>query len=208
MDVRSECKGRYGHKRNGISPRNCFLGLTLCCVSTNPCAARCQAGPAAQPSAATSARVPAAAAGVPYTAAQVASLLPPSVYFAGQTASLQLRNAAAVKLGGGIIWISLVDSSGYATDVQERYQFYLVTEQRLHLGDADLPAGAYGGGFLKDRFLIMDLGGRTVAGGKVETDRSLTRPRPLQLLPDTATSARLFLGRRWVSLRADTSANP
>lgn len=148
----------------------------------------------------------AAVPGTAFTADQLNALLPATVYFEGRNAPLQLRNA-----GGGtfvdnqIIWVSLVDSSGYASSVQERYQFYLVSEGPLRVGKTTLAAGAYGGGFLGDRFVIMDLGGHTVAEGAVETDAALSRPRPLRLLMLSPTSARLYLGRHYVQLQASTN---
>ena len=131
------------------------------------------------------------------------------MYFQGKSAPLQLRNAAAAKLSGNaVVWASLVDTSGYATSVQERYQFYFVTEIPLQVGTAQLPAGAYGGGFLGDRFLLMDLGGHTVIQGPTQTDAALPRPRPLQFRPDTTDSVKLFLGKRWVSLRPAKGSDP
>ena len=203
---------KWGCRHDGEGSRDhlslCRLALstllfTLGCSFAAPCELFQQqsASPAAPAPAST------VQPGVPYNAQQLAGLLPPAVYFQGQTANLQLRNAVAIKfVRGAIAWVCLVDSSGYASDVQERYQFYLVTETRLRVGDAELPAGAYGGGFLKDRFLIMDLGGHTIAEGPVQTDATLHRPRPLQLQPDSSTSVKLFLGRRWVLLRADPAA--
>ena len=133
----------------------------------------------------------------------MARLLPATVYFEGKTAPLQLRNAAAVRFGdNATVWASLVDTSGYASDVQARYQFYLVTESALLVGQATLAAGAYGGGFLGDRFLIMDLGGHTLAEGDLLTDPGIKRPRPLQILPDTPDAVKLYLGRHWVRLKA------
>lgn len=203
--MNSELPRSSTHTTRRIRVRAAILLATLstlgCAVALAP-AASCEPVPAQHSSPAPT-KAPKVQPGVPYNAEQIAGLLPPSVYFSGQTANLQLRNAGAVNLDGAIVWASLVDSSGYASDVKERYQFYLVTERRLHVGDADLPAGAYGGGFLKDRFVIMDLGGHTVAEGAVQTDGSLQRPRPLQLLPDNSTAVKFFLGRQWVSLRAD-----
>ena len=150
-----------------------------------------------------------AAPGVPYTAEQINALLPPSVYFQGQSAALQLRNAGGVTFANGeILWASLVDTSGYSTGVQDRYQFYLVTEGPIQFGDAKLPAGAYGAGFVGDHFLLMDLGGHTVAQGPLQQDAAFARPRPLQVLRDTPNSVKLYLGRHWVLLSADPSAAP
>lgn len=153
--------------------------------------------------------VPAMSApGVPFTPEALAKLLPATVYFEGKTAPLQLRNAGAVRFGSGaIVWMALVDSSGYASDVQQKYAFYLVAEDPLRIGAVLLPAGAYGGGFLGDHFVLMDLGGHTVATGPTNLDPELKRPRPLQLLPFAPDAVKLYLGRRWIPLRrADGTA--
>ncbi len=155
----------------------------------------------------STAAAPSSTLGVPLTAEKLSVLLPSSVYFQGRTAPLQTRNAGGTTFADGqIVWVALVDSSGYSSAIQEKYQFYLVTEGPLRVGDASLPAGAYGGGFLGDRFLLMDLGGHTVAQGPLQTDAPLRRPRPLQVLPDTASAVKLYLGRKWVALQADPGA--
>ena len=86
-----------------------------------------------------------ASQGALFSSEKLNALLPPSVYFQGKTAPLQLRNAAGITFPNGqIVWMALVDTSGYSTAVQEKYQFYLVSEGPLRLGSASLPAGAYG----------------------------------------------------------------
>ena len=131
---------------------------------------------------------------------QLEKLLPPSVYFQGQSAPLQLRNAAGVKTVSGIVWAALVDTSGYSSGVRERYQFILVTETHLTIGGRPLPAGVYGAGFLSDgTFLVMDIGGHTLEQGRVESDSALKRPRPLQMT-STPGGLRLYLGRQFVTV--------
>lgn len=155
--------------------------------------------PAQTPAAATAQAAP--APGVPFTAAQLSALLPPSVYFQGKTASLQLRNAGGVDFpGNAVLWAALVDTSGYSTAVQEKYQFYLVTEAPVSFGGKPLPAGAYGCGFVGDSFVVMDVGGHTLLQGPLETDTALKRPRPLQLVSDGQDAVRLYLGRHWVRI--------
>ena len=172
-----------------------FLLLSTCLV----------AQPATPPDPSSASPIP-APPGVPFTAGKLSSMLPGSVYFQGKTAMLQSRNAGGTSFANGaIVWAALVDSSGYSSSMQEKFQFYLVTEASLRIGDARLAAGAYGGGFVGDRFLVMDLGGHTVAQGTTEIDAALTRPRPLQILPVSTTSVRLLLGRRSVTLQADPS---
>lgn len=167
-----------------------------------------QAEPSAPVAQGTPAQTQAAPAkpGIPFSAQALSSLLPATVYFQGRTAPLQLRNAAAVSFGeGAIVWAALVDSSGYATATQEKYQFYLVTEAPLRFGETSLPAGAYGGGFIGDRFILMDIGGHTVAEGPTQMDAALARPRPLQMLPESSSAVKLILGRHSVRLQALTS---
>ncbi len=147
--------------------------------------------------------------GVPFSSEKLGSLLPATVYFQEKTAPLQLRNAAGTTFGNqAIVWASLVDTSGYSTSVQERYQFYFVTESGLRFGSVHLPAGAYGGGYVGNRFVLMDLGGHSIGEGDTEMDANLRRPRPLQMVADGPTSVKLYLGRRWVLLQADPLKRP
>ena len=154
--------------------------------------------PAAQMSAA--AKAPSLGTGL-LPAEQIERLLPPSVYFQGQSAPLQLRNAAAFRdAARGVVWAGLVDNSGYSSGVRERYQFYFVTESALTIAGQKLPAGAYGGGFLSDgSLLIMDLGGHDFVKGKVESDAEMKRPRPLQMSIN-GDALRLYLGRQYVAI--------
>ncbi len=134
-------------------------------------------------------------------AQEVESTFPPSVYFRGKTAPVQLRNASAARFADdSLVFAGLVDNSGYASNLRETYQMYLLTDKSLLVGDKLLPAGAYGAGFVGEGYIVMDIGGRTVAEGETHQDDQITRPRPLQLLQPAASSIRLYLGRRWVLL--------
>ncbi len=134
----------------------------------------------------------------------IQKLLPPTVYFKGQSAPLQLRNAAALRFAdGAAMFASLVDTSGYSTAVREKYQFYLVTEFPLTINGKQLAAGAYGAGFLSDgTFVVMDIGGHDLLTGSTTTDPEMRRPRPLQMVAAGA-DLRLYLGRQYVTVHAD-----
>lgn len=139
-----------------------------------------------------------------FTTQEVEKTFPPSVYYRGKSAPIQLRNAAAAHLGSnGVFFAGLVDTSGYASGIQETYQMYLLTEQPTRLGTAAVPAGAYGAGFIGDKLVVMDLGGHLVAEGKTQLDEGMTRPRPLQLIQSADGMVRLYLGRHWVEVRAE-----
>jgi hypothetical protein len=128
----------------------------------------------------------------------------PAVYFVrGQSAPVQLRNSAGFSgPDGKLVLAGLVDTSGYASDVQAKYQGFLITEVKLNIGGSELPPGEYGFGFSQEgKFLVMDVGANdlfTVAG---QVDAKLPRPVPLKMVEDGG-AYRLYSGRKWVTLKA------
>jgi len=139
------------------------------------------------------------------THAELEKLIPPSVYFQGQSATVQLRNAGGVRFPGGTVAFAVkVDTGGYSTSIAERYQDSLTTETPLLLGDGSartLPPGAYGIGFLASGLLVMDLGGHTLLTVPTQTDAELRRPSPLQVLAHDG-SFRLYSGRTYITFAA------
>jgi hypothetical protein len=138
-------------------------------------------------------------------APDLANLVPATVFFRGQVASVQARNAGGVKLADGMLVLcALVDTSGYSTAVQQKYQGYFITEVPLDINGQTLKPGAYGVGFVDgNKFLVMDLGAHdlfTVSGVR---DTELKRPTPLQVLADTAPNRyRLYINRNYVVFSA------
>jgi hypothetical protein len=162
-----------------------------------PCLAQQQQGSAAK----------AQTAGV-LKPADMSSLMPEQVFFRGQSATLQMRNSGGVRYADGTFTLmALVDTSGYSSGIQQRYQAYLITEVPLQLGDGTasrtLVPGAYGVGFIQnDRFVAMDLGAHEVVNVGSHHDAELRRPMPLQVLDTPAAgSYRLYEGRSFVTLR-------
>lgn len=133
--------------------------------------------------------------------ADTAKLLPEKVYFRGQSATTQVRNSGGVKFSDGFfVLATLVDTSGYSTDLQSKYQAYFITEVPIKIGGESLPAGVYGVGFLAGgKFVVMDVGARDVLTVSSATDAGLQRPRPLQVTADPAGGYRLYAGRSYVS---------
>ncbi len=63
------------------------------------------------------------------TVAETGKLLPASVYFKGQSATTQIRNSGGVKFADGMyVLATLVDTSGYSSDISQKYQAYFITE--------------------------------------------------------------------------------
>lgn len=133
-------------------------------------------------------------------ATELQKQFPPSVYYAGQIAPVQLRNTGGVKFGDGhYVLAGLVDTSGYSSGVAAKYQGYLIAEVPIEIGGKHLAAGAYGFGFLDGgEFLVTDLGGKDVLKASYAKDSAITRPRPLEVTPDPAGGFRLYSGRNYV----------
>ncbi|HZC44762.1 MAG TPA: hypothetical protein VE195_11335 [Acidobacteriaceae bacterium] len=135
---------------------------------------------------------------------EVGALMPHSVFFRGQTATVQLRNTYGLRLADGTtVLAGLVDNSGYATSIQQKYQGYLLSETTLTINGETLPAGAYGFGFVaNDAFIVMDLGAHQLIKVTSKTDSAMPHPRPLQIVAGSPPgSYRLYEGRRFISIR-------
>jgi len=131
---------------------------------------------------------------------QLEKLLPPTVYYHGQSASIQLRNAGGVRFSDGhYVLATLVDTSGYSSNVATKYQGYLISEVPLMIGGKRLAAGAYGMGFVSgNQFLVTNLGGNDVLTVPTQTDAQMSRPRPLQVLESADGGFRLYAGRSYI----------
>ena len=93
------------------------------------------------------------------SAEDMRKVVPATYFFRGQSAPVQLRNSAGFsRADGKLVLAGLVDTSGYASDVQAKYQGFLIAEVKLNIGGKELPPGQYGFGFSPDgRFLVMDV---------------------------------------------------
>jgi hypothetical protein len=133
--------------------------------------------------------------------ADMQKLLPASVYYKGQSATTQLRNSGGVKFADGFfVLATLVDTSGYSTDVQAKYSAYFITEVPIKVGGENLAAGIYGVGYIAGgKFVVTDVGAHDVLTVNSGEDAGLKRPVPLQVTADPAGGGfRLYAGRRYV----------
>jgi len=137
------------------------------------------------------------------TADEVKKAVPAEFFFAGQKATVQLRNAGGFQLADGKMALAgLVDASGYSSAVQQKYQGMLITEVKLNIGGSELPPGQYGFGFVGDgKFVVMDVANNDVLNVASQTDQDLKRPVPLKLAAD-GDGYKLYAGRKWVGIKA------
>ena len=134
---------------------------------------------------------------------ELTRVAPTSFYFKGQTAPTQMRNTAAAGFGTDrFVVAGFVDTSGYAADVREKYQGFLITDSPITVGGSDLATGAYGFGFSNDgKFWVLDLSGKEILSVAARSDKDLKRPRPL-MMTKAADGIRLYAGRNYVVIAA------
>lgn len=135
-------------------------------------------------------------------APEATKFLPDSVYYAAKSANTQLRNSAGVRFANGhYLFAVLVDTTGYSTSIQEKYQGYFLTEVPIHVDGKPLSPGAYGVGFVGDHFVVTDIGAHDVLQAPAHRDPKMERPMPLQILAgDAQGQFRLCFGRTCVIL--------
>ena len=131
-------------------------------------------------------------------------VIPAAYFFRGQSAPVQLRNSAGFSVPEGkLVLAGLVDTSGYAADLQSKYQGFLITEVKLNIEGSELAPGEYGFGFSKEgKFLVMDVGANDLFSVAGKMDDKLPRPVPLKMVEDGG-AYRLYAGRKWVSLKTE-----
>src|ERR1700722_5792133 len=139
------------------------------------------------------------------SALEASKIMPLSVFFRGQSAPIQGRNSGGVRFGDkSLMLVSLVDTSGYSSQVQEKYQAYLITESAIEVDGHPLAPGAYGCGFIGgDNFIVMDIGGHDLFTAHSTRDAALHRPTPLQVMvaPSGSEGYRVYAGRNYISFR-------
>jgi hypothetical protein len=136
------------------------------------------------------------------TATETAKILPDAVFFRGQSAAVQGRNSGGVRFSKDALFlVTLVDTSGYSSSVQEKYQAYLITETPIDIEGHRLEPGVYGCGFIaNETFLVMDIGAHDLFTVHYAKDENLRRPTPLQVLPSPNGGYRLYVGRNYVTV--------
>ena len=126
---------------------------------------------------------------------ELTRVVPTGFYFKGLSAPTQMRNSAAVRMGERYVVAGLVDTSGYGSDIRERYEGFLITDSPITLNGSELALGAYGFGFSKDGKLnILDLAANEILSVTTTKDSGLKRPRPLMMIK-AKDGIRLYSGR-------------
>ena len=133
--------------------------------------------------------------------AELKTLIPPNYFFAGKTPTVQLRNSAGVRFPNDkLLLVALVDTGGYSTAIQEKYQGLFIAESPIKIEDSELKPGAYGFGFTQGKLLIMDVGANDLLSVAAHHDDNLQRAVPLKIVEQDG-GYRLYAGKNFVTIK-------
>ena len=137
------------------------------------------------------------------TADQLKQSVPSVYFFRGQSATVQVRNAGGLRVGkDSLVLAALVDTSGYAQDVQQKYQGLFITEVKLNIGGSSLTPGEYGFGFADGKFRVLDVASNELLATEFKSDDQLKRPVPLKLV-EQGSEYRLYAGRKYIVIQVE-----
>ena len=135
--------------------------------------------------------------------AELQKLVPAAYFYRGQSATVQLRNSGAIRTKDQkYVIAALVDTSGYSTDVAEKYQGLFITEVKIKVEGTELAPGEYGFGFVGDKFVVTDVGANDVFTVSSKTDSEMKRPVPLKIVAEGG-EYRLYHGKKYVTVQVE-----
>lgn len=136
--------------------------------------------------------------------------VPRDFYLTGNAIPVEKRNAALLKTSSGArVLVALLVTTGWASQLPHRFSGMLISEGKISVCGNELGVGSYGFGLRRPpvnsngaaEFDLYDQSGRKIGRCRVPKDLHLKEPRPLQVVVDSAESARVYLGRYRVELR-------
>jgi hypothetical protein len=136
------------------------------------------------------------------------SAMPRDFYLEGSAIPTQKRNAALVKSPAGArALFALIDTTGYSSHIQQKYEGMLITEGEISVCGNRVGVGSYGFGYTKPVPTSTEDSTFTLysqAGGKqfecnTKKDAEIKQPKPLQVVG--GEPAKLYLGRFWLELK-------
>ncbi len=125
--------------------------------------------------------------------------IPHDFYLEGNRIPVQARNSALVKCPKGMrIVIGLIDTTGYSSQIQQKYEGMIISESNFTIGGAKVGIGSFGFGHTKPaatsnedmKLTIYDQAGNKLAEATGKKDEAIKQPSPLQV-----KDGKLYLGR-------------
>jgi hypothetical protein len=132
------------------------------------------------------------------------SAIPNDFYLEGNRIPVERRNAALLKTPAGArLVFALIDTTGYSSQIQQKYIGMVITEGKVSICDVPLSVGSYGFGLEKPagKFLLYNQAGEKVGDCGAMKDSAVKQPKPLNVVLSKEAGARLYLGRYFLELK-------
>ncbi len=146
----------------------------------------------------------------PLTGKAFDSALPRDFYLEGNAIPTEKRNAVLLKTPAGArLLVALIDTSGYSSQIQQKYIGMLIAESTVSVCAATVGVGSYGFGLERPghgsageaKLFLYNQAGDKIGECTAQSDGEMKTPRPLQVVLDPVRPARLYLGRYWLELK-------
>jgi hypothetical protein len=146
----------------------------------------------------------------PVTADAFNRAVPTDFYLEGEHIPVEKRNAAVLKNEKGArVVLALLDTTGYASQIRQKYEGMLITETKLSICGNEIGVGSYGFGLerlpgaaaAQAPFRIYNQAGEKVGECTAKRDSSIKQPKPLAVTSAQGGTARLCLGKYVIEIK-------
>ncbi|MGD1103308.1 MAG: hypothetical protein ABSA59_14745 [Terriglobia bacterium] len=136
--------------------------------------------------------------------------VPTDFYLVGEHIPVDKRNAAVLKNAKGArVVMGLIVTTGYSSQIQQKYTGMLITETKLSVCGNAIGVGSYGFGLERPAppsnadapFRIYDQAGEKVGECAAKKDDSVKQPRPLDVATAKGGPAKLYLGKYVIEIK-------
>ena len=140
--------------------------------------------------------------------------MPSEFYLEGHAIPTEKRNAALIRTSAGHrVLFALLDTSGYSSQVQQKYLGMMIVDGGISICGKRLQTGSYGFGLRapagqgmglapasESKFLVYSQDGVEQRACVVRPDPAMAHPRPLQVMAGDGSTGILLLGRYRLAL--------
>ena len=136
--------------------------------------------------------------------------VPTDFYLVGEHIPVQKRNAVLLKTEkGSRVVLALLDTSGYSSQVQQKYVGMLISEGKISVCGNSIGVGSYGFGLdrptapsnVDAKFMLYNQAGEKVGECAVKKDESLKQPKPLGVTTAKGAPAKISLGKYTLEIK-------
>ena len=135
--------------------------------------------------------------------------VPTDFYLVGEHIPVEKRNAAVLKdAKGARLVLALIDTSGYTSQIQQKYLGMLITETKISVCGNAIGVGSYGFGLERPAatskadalFRIYNQAGEKVGECAAKKDDSVKQAKPLTVNTAKGEPAKIYFGKYFIEI--------